>query len=531
MWSPAFSRASGRAVVIALLLSAGSPAEAIFLQYKSSHRKADRAIRQGDYDRAEKFYREALERDRSDVAARLGLSTALIKKGLAHEAYLEASMIVGLDPLNARGHALLGTALLRSGNFLESLEEFKTALALDERTALALAGLAEIDFFENRSTEAYQRLERAVSIDGGEPEYWIAFGRTAARLERFGEAARHYERFLTISPRLEVEKRERYRGLIDFYHALGALGISHLHRTEGPKSARIPVELRNERPVVRVKLNGNHTASLVVDTGASISVLSKALAARMNMRPLAKGGSARAVGGGGTFPIIYGLVESMEIGELKVSSMPVYFRSILQADEGSDQRPLEPVEGFIGLSVLSNFRVTLDYQAKEMLLRRGVVGTEEFLDDPGQTSVAFRSTNGGLLSAEVLLAGNQKANFLVDSGASTTILAEQVIEKYQLKKHVLSGDRVRVLGAAGIKEDVEVVTVPVISVSGLERQNVRAPILDMQPVNESAGFLQSGILGGNFLKHFRVVFDFDQYRILFKPIMPSVDKPPSGQEG
>jgi len=29
-------------------------------------------------------------------------------------------------------------------------------------------------------------------------------------------------------------------------------------------------------------------------------------------------------------------------------------------------------------------------------------------------------------------------------------------------------------------------------------------------VNETAGFLQSGILGGNFLRHYRVIFYFEK---------------------
>lgn len=483
----------------------------------SQSRRAEKAIRDGDYERAEKLYRDHLARNRADLAARLGLSFALMKRGRASEAYLEASIVAGQEPLNARAHALMGLALLRSGVFADSVEELNTAQVLDEREAMALAGLAEVDFFENRARMAYERLQRAVRIDSSEPEYWIAFGRTAARLERFAEAAADYERFLVVSPRLESEKRVRYRGLIDFYHALAGLGISHLHHIDGPKSVRVPIELKNERPVVRVKINGSRTVSLVIDTGASISVLSTDLASALGMRPLAKGGNARAVGGGGTFPIVYGLADSLELGELKVSSVPVYMRSILQTEDEPGALRSERLEGFIGLSVLSNFRVTVDYRSRALWLRRGEVGREETMDAGEITSIPFRSTNGGLMSAEVDLPDRQKVNFLVDTGASTTVLAEQVMEKYGLKRHIVAGDRVRVLGAAGIKDDVEVVLVPSISVSGLERRNVRAPILDLEPVNESAGFLQSGILGGNFLKHFLVTFDFDQYRIQFRP--------------
>ena len=39
-------------------------------------------------------------------------------------------------------------------------------------------------------------------------------------------------------------------------------------------------------------------------------------------------------------------------------------------------------------------------------------------------------------------------------------------------------------------------------------ERINAAVLDMEPVNETAGFTQAGILGGNFLRHFRVYFDF-----------------------
>jgi len=43
-------------------------------------------------------------------------------------------------------------------------------------------------------------------------------------------------------------------------------------------------------------------------------------------------------------------------------------------------------------------------------------------------------------------------------------------------------------------------------------------VLDLDPVNETAGFLQSGILGGNFLRHYRVTFDFERGIVRFEPL-------------
>ena len=49
---------------------------------------------------------------------------------------------------------------------------------------------------------------------------------------------------------------------------------------------------------------------------------------------------------------------------------------------------------------------------------------------------------------------------------------------------------------------------PRLSLGLTKLERINAAVLDMEPVNETAGFTQSGILGGNFLRHFRVYFDF-----------------------
>jgi hypothetical protein len=40
-------------------------------------------------------------------------------------------------------------------------------------------------------------------------------------------------------------------------------------------------------------------------------------------------------------------------------------------------------------------------------------------------------------------------------------------------------------------------------------------------VNETSGFQQSGILGGNFLRYFRVVFDFQRGIVRLEPLESS----------
>ncbi len=131
---------------------AGTAPDAYGFSDKKAYQKGYKAIRKGDYPQAEKIFRDILGKNAKDIEARLGLSFTLLKQRSLQGAYDNAARVIMLDPLSARGHALLGSAILAAGEFRLSVEEFRTALALNENEALAVAGLAMVDFYENRLT-------------------------------------------------------------------------------------------------------------------------------------------------------------------------------------------------------------------------------------------------------------------------------------------------------------------------------------------------------------------------------------------
>src|SRR5436190_3884368 len=93
--------------------------------------RAEKALRAGDFERAEQLYREILARDDTDNEARLGLSHVLLKERRLQDAFDYAARVIAVDPLSARAHALLGTSVLAAGDFRLSMEEFRTAVALN----------------------------------------------------------------------------------------------------------------------------------------------------------------------------------------------------------------------------------------------------------------------------------------------------------------------------------------------------------------------------------------------------------------
>ncbi len=115
-----------------------------------TRQRAERSLNDGDFEGAEKLYRAMLAKSAHDHQARLGLSFALLKQRHLQDAYDHAARVIMAEPLSARAHALLGSAILASGDFRNSVEEFRTALSLQDNEALAIAGLAMVDFYENR---------------------------------------------------------------------------------------------------------------------------------------------------------------------------------------------------------------------------------------------------------------------------------------------------------------------------------------------------------------------------------------------
>ncbi len=490
------------------------------------HARAGRALREGDYANAEKLYRELLTKDPQDKKARLGLSFTLLKQRNLRDAYDHAARVLLTDPLSARGHSLLGSAILASGDFRNSVEEFRTAISIDENDAPAIAGLAMIDFYENRLDSCIRGLRRAVSLDPDEPDYVFNLGQAAARSERYREAADAYERFLTISPKADADRRARIRGLISFLRYLGRQ--TTLYRPAGETKTVVAFESVDGRPILRVRINGGKTElRFVLDTGSGMSVISEQTANRLGLKPVAQGGLARAVGGGGKFEIVYGFLSLLEIGAVKVESVPVYIRRFYDNNN--------PVDGYIGLSILSKFVASVDYGEKTFsLFRRGQNNDREMwrtlyktdgpVDDrsipfiPSGVEIPLRTTSSGFLSGEVLLEGVTKPqNFIIDTGASISVVSEKLAAQEELEGF-LQPTRLRVYGAAGIAEDVKTLTLPRVMLGSLTRNHVSAAVLDLEPVNETAGFTQDGILGGNFLRHFRVSFDFHRGVIRLEPL-------------
>lgn len=470
---------------------------------------AEKLVRKGDLVQAEQTLQKAIEAAGADSLPKLRLAQLYIRQRRYTDAYNISFAIAKAEPKNAYAFAVLGTTMLNVGRFSDARILFYTALTLSKKQPLAWAGYGLLEFYENNVEDSLKNLAQAVNQDPDEPDYLFAYAQVAARAEKYKEAAVGYRRFLAASKDTDDERRARIKGVINFLTFLGQR--ESLYSLGGERKTTVPIDLVGNRPVIKLKLNNrDESLNFVLDTGSGISVISEETAKRLDIDPVTKGGFAKGIGGDGKFEIIYGFVREVEIGDIEIRNVPVYIRRF---HSGAHQ-----VDGYIGLSLISKFLTTLDYGNLTFALER--TPDTPPVDDPNSKSLPLRLTSSGFLSGEVQLAGVEAPlNFIVDTGASVSVISDEVASLESVSPFA-SSEKMRVIGSAGVTEGVPSFLLPSITFGPHSRKGITAIALDLDMINEASGFVQAGILGGNFLKNYRMTFDFKNSRVTFFPLDP-----------
>ncbi len=477
-------------------------------------KQAEKLTRHGDLLEAEKILRGIIELDPTSSSAKLALAYNMFKQRNLLESYNLSLTIAKAEPKNARAFAVLGVTLLNSGSFRDAKLALINALTLNNEESLAWFGYGMLDFYENRISKSVGSLREAVYLDTREPDFIYSLAQVAARAENYKEAADAYHKFLQISPQTDTDRRERIKGLINFLRFLG--NREKLYDADGAKQTTIQFELKNDRPIIEIKLEKNgEPLSFILDTGSGISVISDKTAQKMKIKPIARGGEARGIGGEGKFEIVYGFLPSLYLGEVKIRNVPVYIRKFHSTND--------EVDGYIGLSLISKFLTTVDYGNRTFTLidKKSIERQDSAVArkiENKTLSLPLRLTSSGFLSGEVNLEGvDVPLNFIVDTGASVSVISDNLAKSKEIVRFVL-GEKMRVVGAAGITENVPSFLLPRVSFGSHSRQGIKAIALDLDVINETSGFEQAGILGGNFLKNYRLTFDFQNSQVVFDPV-------------
>ena len=123
----------------------------------------------------------------------------------------------------------------------------------------------------------------------------------------------------------------------------------------------VPLQQVGHLFVVTVKLNGEQDARLIVDTGASHSIVSHRLAIELGLYSDSTMGTVTMNTVGGSVQAPLARIKSIRLAEAEVRDSVVVIYDLPDSPTG--------VEGLLGLSALRQFQVTLDPTRKVLSLQ------------------------------------------------------------------------------------------------------------------------------------------------------------------
>jgi hypothetical protein len=273
----------------------------------------------------------------------------------------------------------------------------------------------------------------------------------------------------------------------------------HSHQARSAGSAaklplNIPMKIEGGMPTIELMVNGKGPFVFGVDTGAQGGArIDSSLMEKLALKP---SGQVRATDGSGRNPQMAEMVklDSIVIGNLRFADVTAGSRNYRKSP-----RPLN-IDGILGLSVFSEYLVTLDYPRKLLRIEKG-----ELPKADGVEILDYKS-KGGIPLLEMSVGGT-KIDAHLDSGnmIGAFVLPTAFAEKLtRISEPVVAG---RARSASG---EMEIKQVQVKDLIRLGRHEFPEPTITYPALSDI------GNVGAKTLSQFVVTFDQQHERVRLK---------------
>ena len=157
-------------------------------------------LRYGEYEKAERAYRQLVELEPTRSVLVRELADSLVGLGRHKEAIELYARAVELDPEDYMAHTDLASLLAREGNFADAERGYRRAIELEPAKTLGRFGLANVLTELGRYGEAMEEYAAAVALVPDDPDFLLKWGQAAVLAGKPGEAIRHLQRALEVKP-------------------------------------------------------------------------------------------------------------------------------------------------------------------------------------------------------------------------------------------------------------------------------------------------------------------------------------------
>jgi predicted aspartyl protease len=401
----------------------------------------------------------------------------------------EAEAQLAKEARTARNVAFRGEIEYRKGNFDQAGTLYREAIKMDARTGRAHFGLGKLAMAKLKDREAVANIARAIELEPAEPVYRLYASEAAAIQKNYPEQLKQLQEYIRLNPNDPDRIAEAKAGL-EVLRAMGTKDIGIVSAPENPA----PIRFRRSLNLIftSVMINGKGPYDFAIDTGASQAVLSEKLAADLGLKPLTST-VMHGVGGGGRIDSKLYSVDEISIGDVKVRKIPV----------GTFNDPLvtQLADGILGTALFSDFILTVNYPENRLELAR-----KRTPNTSGEVIPAWFFNNLLLIPLDI---NGKKGNFVVDTGAVTTVLSHSMAASLGVTEKT-PGAKVD-LGLSGVGgfEGV-VLKVPNVTLKTARNSEVFAQLvsIDLKEISKMIGTEIAGVVGYDFLEGYKVTLDY-----------------------
>jgi predicted aspartyl protease len=249
--------------------------------------------------------------------------------------------------------------------------------------------------------------------------------------------------------------------------------------------------------LVPVAVNDEGPFDFILDTGAGTSLLSTELAKKLDVKIT---GSKEGQSAGGKVSVSLARVDSLAVGETRLPDIDVGVVDLSHVGKTIGAQ----IDGDLGYNFIKHFRITIDYRKLEIRFE-DPKRVEQFGNVP-LTEIPMRLANPAkpLILVDVYANGRGPFQFAVDTGTSTSAITPELARELGVTSSPI--------GAAttgGAHVAVTAGTLASFQVGGARIENSSVVVADFfAMLSEVVGTKLDGIVGYNFLRNYKVAFDY-----------------------
>jgi Flp pilus assembly protein TadD/predicted aspartyl protease len=459
------------------------------------------------YSEALEAYRKAAESDDTTirVPARIGLVRSALRIGEFTEAQHEAQALRLMAPHNPEAMTVHADAVWSAGAFDEAEAEYRDALGASPGMSRALHGLARALASHNKLDEAMDAAQAALKESPRDPELHHTVGAVFERQRRYEQAAAAYTNYINLLPNKDrSEKAAWSRSQVRFLKSFGEREPIALDDKTADQLHTVDFKVVDDKVIVKARVNGQKLQDFVLDTGSEQTTISRQTASSAGVRPVTYTLSA-GVGEVGLRGLQLGRLDTMEIGTLKLSNVPVMIKA--PALRGLPKRETESFSPLsLGMSMI------IDYGTRKLTMGRRLP------EEAAQIRLPMRHHRLSLVKG--LINDAHPTYFVIDTGGEVISISTATADALNAAPARKIG--LRVYGTSGWDRDAFLLPGMRLRFSdAIDFKNFSLVVLNLRAPSVLLGFEVGGIVGHKFLSPYRVGLDMERSELRLSPAQSS----------